>query len=69
MTDTGRFPERGQLDQAGAHPGHPVPPEAPVPDAFPYPDAVGTADPEDREEEELLMPGAAGAWNEPVSTP
>ncbi|NJQ07571.1 hypothetical protein HCN56_18780, partial [Streptomyces lonarensis] len=66
MTETGGFPERGQLDPAGVSPGHAAPPQGPVTTGYPFP---GAGEPEDREEEELLMPGAAGAWGDGSATP
>ncbi|MFI9240065.1 nicotinate-nucleotide--dimethylbenzimidazole phosphoribosyltransferase [Streptomyces sp. NPDC053079] len=77
MTDTGRFPDEGQPENAGALPGHPLPADAAapadtgVPTAPPAP-AAPTApstyaflenDAAD-EDDLLLMPGAQGAWME-----
>lgn len=61
MTDTGQFPERGQLDQPGGPPGQPESPAVPVPAAFPLPEA---AEADDRDEEDLLMPGTHSPWGE-----
>ncbi|WP_414169735.1 nicotinate-nucleotide--dimethylbenzimidazole phosphoribosyltransferase [Streptoverticillium reticulum] len=66
MTDTGRFPDEGQPENAGALPGHPLPADAPAPadTGSPAPyiflDQADTAD----EDDLLLMPGAQGAWME-----
>ncbi|MDT0442830.1 nicotinate-nucleotide--dimethylbenzimidazole phosphoribosyltransferase [Streptomyces johnsoniae] len=67
MTDAGRIPEEGQPELAGAQPDQPVPPGAPVPAAYPFPAPPDEAG--DGDEEELLMPGANGAWGEAAVAP
>ncbi|WP_077062524.1 nicotinate-nucleotide--dimethylbenzimidazole phosphoribosyltransferase [Streptomyces sp. MP131-18] len=67
MTDAGRIPEEGQPELAGAQPDQPVPPGVPVPAAYPFPAPPDEAG--DGDEEELLMPGANGAWGEAAVAP
>ncbi|WP_240796201.1 nicotinate-nucleotide--dimethylbenzimidazole phosphoribosyltransferase [Streptomyces sp. RFCAC02] len=66
MTDSGRLPEGGAQEQPGSRPGQneqPVVPAAPF--SFPgHPDEAVDAD-----DEELLMPGAAGAWGDATVAP
>ncbi|MEV0601644.1 nicotinate-nucleotide--dimethylbenzimidazole phosphoribosyltransferase [Streptomyces sp. NPDC050315] len=67
MTDTGQVPGEGLPENAGGHPGGPLPAAAPAPadagrqqpphDAYAYLDAADPA-----EDDDLLMPGAQGAW-------
>ncbi|MER7400601.1 hypothetical protein ABT381_34390, partial [Streptomyces sp. NPDC000151] len=66
MTDTGQVPGEGLPENAGGHPGGPLPAAAPAPadagpqqphDAYAY---LDTAEP--AEDDDLLMPGAQGAW-------
>ncbi|MFI1970941.1 nicotinate-nucleotide--dimethylbenzimidazole phosphoribosyltransferase [Streptomyces cinnamoneus] len=70
MTDTGRFPDEGQPENAGALPGHPLPADAAGPadtgSQAPYTFIDHDAADED---DLLLMPGAQGAWMEqPAAT-
>lgn len=67
MTDTGRIPDVAQPERAGAAPGEHDRQGAPAPAAFPFPGQADDAgDPED---EDLLMPGANGAWGDAVVAP
>jgi|GEM_PF-26002 len=75
MTDTGQVPGEGQPENAGGHPGQPQPAAAPspadagpteqpgmmpAPGAYPYLGQTDGAVADD----DLLMPGAQGAWSE-----
>ncbi|GAA5610804.1 nicotinate-nucleotide--dimethylbenzimidazole phosphoribosyltransferase [Streptomyces platensis] len=75
MTDTGQVPGEGQPENAGGHPGQPQPAAAPspadagpteqpgmvpTPGEYPY---LGQADGAVADDD-LLMPGAQGAWSE-----
>ncbi|GHG67987.1 nicotinate-nucleotide--dimethylbenzimidazole phosphoribosyltransferase [Streptomyces griseocarneus] len=68
MTDTGRFPDEGQPENAGALPGHPHHADAAAPADTGAPATHSTyafleQDTAD-EDDLLLMPGAQGAWME-----
>ncbi|MCF6523149.1 hypothetical protein HOY81_08570, partial [Streptomyces sp. JJ36] len=67
MTDTGQVPGEGQPDRAAAQPD-PQQPGAPAAhDAYGYPapaDGPPAASGDSVDEEDLLMPGAQGAWSE-----
>ncbi|MFR9723074.1 nicotinate-nucleotide--dimethylbenzimidazole phosphoribosyltransferase [Streptomyces sp. MS19] len=75
MTEPGRLPDGEAQEQAGGVPGQveqqPVLPPAPF--SFPaHADeavgaVVGDGDPDDEEDEDLLMPGAIGAWGDTVA--
>ncbi|GAO09970.1 nicotinate-nucleotide--dimethylbenzimidazole phosphoribosyltransferase [Streptomyces lydicamycinicus] len=75
MTDTGQVPGEGQPENAGGHPGQPQPAAAPspadagpteqpgmapAPGEYPYLGQTDGAVADD----DLLMPGAQGAWSE-----
>uniref|UniRef100_UPI000A8129AB hypothetical protein n=1 Tax=Streptomyces prasinopilosus TaxID=67344 RepID=UPI000A8129AB len=59
MTDTGRVPGEGQPENAGTveRPG------VPAPDSFAYLSESSA------EDEDLLLPGAQGAWGNEVAPP
>ncbi|MGH3312628.1 MAG: nicotinate-nucleotide--dimethylbenzimidazole phosphoribosyltransferase [Streptomyces sp.] len=68
MTDTGQNPGEGQPENAGAQPA--ARPGTPAPGPYPYPGpdggvGGGAAAPG---EEDLLMPGAQGAWSDAQAT-
>ncbi|WP_432144940.1 nicotinate-nucleotide--dimethylbenzimidazole phosphoribosyltransferase [Streptomyces sp. bgisy084] len=75
MTDTGQVPGEGQPENAGGHPGQPQPAAAPSP-ADPGPTELPGMVPAPGEypylgqtdgvvaDDDLLMPGAQGAWSE-----
>ncbi|MFF4157858.1 nicotinate-nucleotide--dimethylbenzimidazole phosphoribosyltransferase [Streptomyces sp. NPDC001678] len=65
MTDTGRFPDEGQPENAGALPGHPLPADGTAPADPGDPTAYAYLDHDAADEDDLLlMPGAQGAWSE-----
>ncbi|WP_049580840.1 hypothetical protein, partial [Streptomyces sp. SBT349] len=68
MTDTGQMPEgTPQPAQAGVPAEQPAQPGVPGPAVFPFPGPPDEAG--DGEDEDLLMPGANGAWGEAVVAP
>ncbi|MEU8579919.1 nicotinate-nucleotide--dimethylbenzimidazole phosphoribosyltransferase [Streptomyces abikoensis] len=65
MTDTGRFPDEGQPENAGALPGHPLSADGAAPADTGDPSAYSYLDHDVADEDDLLlMPGAQGAWSE-----
>ncbi|MEU3355561.1 nicotinate-nucleotide--dimethylbenzimidazole phosphoribosyltransferase [Streptomyces sp. NPDC037389] len=70
MTDTGRFPDEGQPENAGALPGHPLPADGTAPADPGDPTAYAYLDHDAADEDDLLlMPGAQGAWSEQPAAP
>ncbi|MDT0449795.1 nicotinate-nucleotide--dimethylbenzimidazole phosphoribosyltransferase [Streptomyces hesseae] len=70
MTDTGRFPDEGQPENAGALPGHPLPADGTAPADPGDPTAYAYLDHDAADEDDLLlMPGAQGAWSEQPTAP
>ncbi|MEV5239359.1 nicotinate-nucleotide--dimethylbenzimidazole phosphoribosyltransferase [Streptomyces cinnamoneus] len=67
MTDTGRFPDEGQPENAGALPGQPLTADAAAPadTGTPATSTYAFLDNDTADEDDLLlMPGAQGAWME-----
>ncbi|MFI0913018.1 nicotinate-nucleotide--dimethylbenzimidazole phosphoribosyltransferase [Streptomyces abikoensis] len=70
MTDTGRFPDEGQPENAGALPGHPLSADGAAPADTGDPSAYSYLDHDVADEDDLLlMPGAQGAWSEQPAAP